>query len=152
MSVHRDCGEPIRWARRDDEPSRFMPPLEPAGQAYILSEDGAAVYVTIYQVHNCDPDKMLAWQDYQARLSEIKSRETVTVENMSAWEVAGERGREEAWGNALRFECPTCSQPVGERCRDMSRKYIKTGELVFTKNPHPARLKLATADTSSKDN
>lgn len=138
MSTHRDCGEPIKWARRDDDSERFMPPLEYVGEVYVIDSGGAAIMVHAYRQHRCDPDKMEAWQEYLGKMDKLKG--TTVLADMTAHEAARERDREARWEVALRKECIRCDAPAGERCRDMSARYRKTGEIVHTNNPHPERL------------
>lgn len=135
MSVHKDCGQPIRWAGREDDPSRFMPPLESAGQAYIIGEDGSAIMVSVYQIHNCDPDKVIAWLEYQRKLAAAKGESFTEMDN---WAVAREQKREERWTAALQIDCPRCGSLAGTKCCDLAKK--RRGIDSDTNNPHPARL------------
>jgi hypothetical protein len=137
MAVHRECGAEIKWAKRDDIPDKYLPPLEYLGEVFVIDSSGAAIQVHGYQRHNCDPDVMIAWQDYQKRLAEVKG------EAFTPYEVARERDREVTWKTALKVECPRCEAAVDEKCRSMQLKHLRTGELVEVKNPHPVRLELA---------
>src|ERR1044072_6726601 len=75
MRRHRECGEDIRWGHRDDDNSRWLPPLEFAGHAYVFMEGSdVAVKVPTYKMHLCDPDKVVAWQEYLRRMEEIKQK------------------------------------------------------------------------------
>jgi hypothetical protein len=140
MSVHKDCGEEIRWVRRDDDETRWAPPIEFAGHFFILTEDGKAVYTACYRRHECDPEKIEAWQAYQRRIAELKNSEPEQPKNM--WEVARARRREEASKLANAVACPSCGADVGQQC--MNRTTLKkTGEVAPTLNPHPERLRLA---------
>ena len=139
MSTHKECGEEIRWAHRDDDPERFRPPLEYAGQAFIIDERDVAIMVHTYKPHMCDPDKMLAWQEYQEKVAAIKERRSVELDE-PAWKIAKERNHELTWEDALTRECPRCGVPAGEGCRSLLPRYKKSGEIVHTKNPHIERL------------
>lgn len=144
MSVHKQCGEQIRWARRDDDSTKWLPPLEFAGQAYIFGEDDAAILVNTYRPHNCDPDKVEAWQEYKARLAEIEARQVETPSpipsGMTDWEIAKQRREEEVWEDALKRKCPKCDAKKGVKCHKLDHKFKATGELVETKMPHSERI------------
>lgn len=137
MSVHRECGAEIKWAKRDDDSAKYFPPLEYLGEVFVIDSSGSAVQVHGYRRHNCDPEAMLAWQDYQQRLAEVKG------ESFTPYEAARERDREIVWESALKVECGRCDQPAGQKCRSMQLKHLRTGELVELRNPHPVRIELA---------
>lgn len=142
MSTHKDCGEEIRWAKRDDDPDRFRPPLEYAGEAFIIDERGAAIQVHTYRPHNCDPDKVEAWLTYQKRLAVLRGDTEGLREltGMEAHNAARERDRENTWEHALKKPCPRCRALVGVKCHRLDQKFRKTGEMVESKNPHPERI------------
>lgn len=76
MSVHSDCGGDIFWVRRSDDPERWMPPLEFAGYRYVITGDEperTAIQVPTYIMHNCNPEKIEAWQEYQFKLAQLKN-------------------------------------------------------------------------------
>lgn len=137
MSTHKECGEEIRWVKRDDDDSRWMPPLEFAGHFYIITESGNAIWTSVYRRHNCDPDKIEAWQEYTAKIAALK--ESTPNLPSSAWAVARERRREDTNKIANTVKCPSCEAPVGHQCYNRT-VLKKTGEIVETRNPHPARL------------
>jgi hypothetical protein len=137
MSVHKDCGKEIKWAKREDVPDKYFPPLEYVGEVFIIDSSGAAVQVHGYMRHNCDPEEVLAWQDYQQRLAEVKG------EQYTPYEAARERDREITWEAALKVECHRCNVEKGTKCRSMQLKHQRTGEIVELRNPHPIRLQLA---------
>lgn len=136
-SVHKECGADIRWAKRVDDPDRYFPPLEYIGEVFILDSSGAAVQVHGYKRHNCDPERVIAWQDYQLRLAEAKG------EAFSPYEAARERDKEIIWERVLKVECTRCDAPVNEKCRSMQLVHQRSGEIVYLKNPHPQRFQLA---------
>lgn len=140
MSVHRDCGEEIKWARREDDETRWNPPLEYAGNFYIIDESGAAIQVTGYKIHYCDPDRMEAWQERCRRIAEMQGGDMSKVETQV---VAADMRREEQWEVALKVECETCEAKVNEKCHSMARTHRKNDEIVPVLNPHPRRLERA---------
>lgn len=143
-SVHKECGADITWAKREDDEDRFLPPLEYVGEVYLLEGQGrdkVGVQRHAYRLHICDPDRIIEWQDYQQRLAEAKGIEYVPLsDGRAAYEAAREKDREEQWNMALKVACPRCDAPAGEKCRSQQRQHIKTGEIVETRNPHPARM------------
>lgn len=140
MSVHRDCGEEIRWAKREDDPERFVPPLEFAGHAYIIDENGIARSVTTFSSHRCNPDKVREWADYLRKLALAKDESPVESDNVVLWEAKKQRDSEQAWKVAITTECSTCEARIGAKCHNISARFRKTGEILELKNPHPARL------------
>lgn len=140
MSTHKDCGEDITWVKRDDDPSRFMPPLEFFGYAYILSDapngEKTAVQVATYKTHHCDPDKVIAWHEYKARIAAIEQNAPVVM-SKSDWEIARDRRQEETMRLAMKVSCPRCEVREGEPCISLA-KGKTLGEVI--KNPHQARL------------
>lgn len=144
MSTHRDCGEPIRWAKRPDGNS-WLPPLDYQGEAFILtrSENGTDEFigseVHTYKIHHCDPDKVIAWQEYQAKMADIQGREPP----QTTYAVSRERDREAAWEQAIKKVCPKCDAPKKVRCKSLGynakKKEKETGEITETRWPHPER-------------
>ena len=142
MSTHKDCGEEIRWAHRPDDPERFFPPLEYAGEVYIIDEGGNAIQMHGYRMHRCDPEKVEAWQEYIAKISDLKGPDSYEAD-INYRHAASERNREQLWETALTVICPSCEEPVGKRCHSMSKHLIQTGELTETRWPHPSRTEAA---------
>lgn len=144
-SVHKECGADITWARRDDNPEKWMPPLEYIGEVYLIDgkgEDRTAVQRHAYRLHICDPDRIIEWQDYMHRLAEAKGEvyDPHGPGTQFEYEAKREKEREQTWNMALKVDCPRCSQPAGQKCISQSIRLIKTGEIEFCKNPHPARM------------
>lgn len=141
MSTHGDCGEDIRWVHRSDDHERFMPPLEFAGYRYVILEDDTAVQQPTYIIHHCNPEKVVAWGEYQTKLDAAKLANNSVVRDAkrSNYQIARERDREEAWVYALKFICPVakCSQPAGEKCLNLAE--LKRGRTTHCLNPHPER-------------
>lgn len=136
-SVHKECGADIQWARRPDDPTRFLPPLEYLGEVYFLTGKGderVAQQEHGYRIHACDPDRIVEWQDYQHRLAEAKG------EVYTPYAAAREKENEELWNQVLHVECPRCERGVDEKCIKLTRQLIKTGEIQECRNPHPARI------------
>jgi len=140
VSIHKDCGAQVRWAHRDDEPNRWLPPLDHAGQAYIITEDDAAVLVNTYKIHQCDPDQMEAWQAYKEKLAEIQARKGAEPVNMTTWEVRREQLREEAWLKAFKRKCPRCGAAKNVKCHKLTQRLVNEGITEYCLNPHPERL------------
>ena len=140
MSVHQDCGAEIRWARRADDPSKWMPPLQFVGQYFVFGEDDAAIRMNCYESHRCDPDAMEAWQIYKARLAELQANQPSVVQGMTNWEIRREQQRDQTWEDALTRACPKCEAEIGVKCHRLDQRFHKTGEMVECKNPHPERL------------
>lgn len=142
MSVHKECGEYIKWARRPDDPERFYPPMEHAGEHYVLDDDGVAIAVHTYRPHRCDPAKVLAWQEFQQKLAEVREQQLNNPPDVS-WSALAEQRREEVWASALTIDCPRCPALAGEKCINLSQHLQRTGELVETRAPHTQRSDLA---------
>lgn len=153
MGTHKDCGEPVRWFRRPEDMDKWMPPLEWAGHAYIVVDGGesgeqAATEVSIYRPHHCDPEKMAAWQEYKAKLEEVRQRgQAVELNGKSAklvaqkpkdWEIARDRNQQTARLEAMVVECNKCQVKAGVPCYNLTI-FKKTGEQVPTKMPHTSR-------------
>lgn len=140
MGTHKECGEDITWVRRDDQPDRWAPPLQFAGYAKILTDgpngDKVAVEVATYKTHHCDPEKIIAWQEYKARLAAIEASSPPVVKSMTDWEIARQRNQEEAMAFATAVACPQCHMGVDEPCVSMA-KGKTLGQPV--KNPHTKR-------------
>lgn len=154
MSVHKECGEDIRWALRDDQSGRYNPPLEFVGHMYVIDSDtNVAKRVTVWQPHNCDPEKMLAWQEYRLRILELRARGAEIAEGLEDWKLAQAKREEETWNEVLKYECRRCEAPIDEKCRNMGQRFRKTGEIVHVKHPHTERMAdaglLDDADSSS---
>lgn len=136
-SVQRECGADIVWAKRPDDDSRFLPPLEYVGEVYLLDgkgKDKTGEQRHAYRIHQCDPDRIIEWQDYQHRLAEAKG------EDYTPYAAAREKENEEMWNQVLHVSCPRCDRDVGEKCISLARHLLKTGEIVECRNPHPARI------------
>lgn len=146
MSTHKECGANVQWARRDDEPDRYMPPLEPTGPAYIINAEGVGVYVQTYQPHICDPEDVANWLDRMNRLAEVRAERSgglagdFTDNRELEYAAAREQRQEEQWGVALLVDCTRCLQPAGDKCISMAQHHRKNGEQVYVNNPHPQRL------------
>lgn len=140
MSVHRDCGEEVKWARRPDDTDRFLPPLDYAGTFYVIDKEGVGEMVTAYKSHVCDPDKMEAWLERCRRVAEMQGGDMSKIEVRA---VAADMHREQAWELVFPRACPRCEAEPYEKCRSMERKYVNEGRIVYLKNPHPGRLELA---------
>lgn len=141
MSTHRDCGETIRWAEMDTEPGlvpRYLPPLEDAGTAFII-DGNVAREVHIYRLHRCDPDKVIAWQEYCKRMAEVKNE--APVDGVTAGQVARNRERKEVYSLAMKVACPNCGAPKNQPCTDMRKGNKNYGQ--HTRWPHTGRESLA---------
>lgn len=134
MATHKDCGADIRWAKRDDDSKKYLPPLEYVGEVYVIDSSGAAIQVHGYKRHLCDPEALTAWQDYLARLAEAKG------ESFTPYEAARERDNELVWETALKVACEYCEAPKNVKCHSMQLRHRKTGEIVELRHPHPIRI------------
>lgn len=145
MGVHRDCGEQITWTRREDG-TGWAPPLEFAGHQYVLREHPTdpgsqiAVRESVYKIHQCDPDKVLAWREYKARLAEIEAKLPAVDLPQTDWEVKRERDREERWNATLPYPCTDCGVGAGEYCIHLG-KGPRAGQPL--RNPHFTRVALS---------
>lgn len=145
MSIHKDCGRDVTWARRPDDPDRFLPPLEMTGFGYFIQDDGTAVQRPVFQMHVCDPDEVIDWTDRMRRLAEARADGQMpeVVAGRESWQAAREREREEVWEKVLPYPCDRCLQHEGSKCISMAQAHRKTGEMVELRNPHNERLKAA---------
>ena len=146
MSIHKECGAQIKWAKRADDLDRYGQPLEFHGFYYIIDESGAAIEVTCYDIHVCDPEQMKKYQERLASINEIAEiKEDSTLFKMSpsaAYEAAREVRRADTWKVALKVDCPTCEVKAKKKCRNLSKgkNYNK-----ITKNPDPLRIEAGMA-------
>lgn len=146
MSYHAECGEAVHWARRADDPGRYLPPLEFMAMAVVLDEDGVGRTVATYQQHRCDPAKVRAWQDYQVEMANALGGAELPYDDRSGelQTLARGRAREATYAEAMEHGCPSCAALPGERC--INKTVLKqTGELVPTKDAHAMRMRLVTA-------
>lgn len=131
-----------------------MPPMEFAGPVYVLEDNGSVVERTAYRVHRCDPEKVVAWQEYISTMAELKGPDSYEGE-VNMYAAARERERQEVWEIALLVNCDKCGANADEKCRKMSQHLVKTGEIVEARHPHPVRLEAAYAarkEAISNDN
>lgn len=142
MSVHRECGEDIRWAHRPDDPERFLPPLEYAGEVYVIDEGGSAIQMHGYRMHRCDPQKVIEWQTYIEQMKDLKGDDSYEG-RINYRQAASERNRDEQWEIALKVECPKCELDPGMKCCSLKKQYRESGELIELRWPHPERTELA---------
>lgn len=151
MSVHKECGEQIRWARNQSG-TKWLPPLEFAGEAFILTknEDGDGDYtgaeVSTYRVHFCDPEKVVAWQEYKEKLASIESAKTTerVALVMSDRLIAKQRDIELAWDEVHGVPCPKSDYCLTDgKCCNLSKVLSNGGEFVATIWPHPERVEAA---------
>lgn len=146
MSIHKDCGADIQWIRREDDPERFLPPMEYAGEVYVKHpETGVAYRTHAYRQHLCDPEAIISWQDYQRRLAEAKGEE------FTPYDAARERERENMWELALTVSCRRCMRLPGEKCISLAASKVNQGIEEETKNPHPQRIEDALARKQEDD-
>lgn len=141
MSTHKDCGQVVKWARRPDDPNRWMPPLEYIGEVHVVTGEGenqSASVVHAYRVHHCDPDHVAAWTEYQEKLALARGDEYVA--EASPHKIRTDQLREAAWEYALKRACPTCEQKKNEKCLRQDRALKIRGEVQECRNPHPARM------------
>lgn len=143
MSTHDKCGATITWARRPDDMDRYLPPLEFAGTGYIIDQ-GVGVQTQVFKEHHCDPEAMIRWAEYKAKIAEIEERKPdfQDVHEQAAVERAARKARieeliEEEWEWALKIECKKCGAQVKEKCANLTER--SKGNWVPTKHPHPTR-------------
>lgn len=147
MSVHKNCGEQIRWAQRPG--GGWFPPLELVGEVFILTrnEGGDGDYtgseVMAYRIHQCDPDKMEAWQAYKERLASIEDAKVKDerAAYVSDREAARARDMENAWDEVHGTPCPRSEHCLTDGyCCNLTAVKKNGGEFVPTKWPHPERV------------
>lgn len=145
MSVHNQCGEQIRWAK-SPRGDKFLPPLEFVGHHYILmdsdDEEGQKVAseVACYQIHNCDPDKMAAWQEYRDKVEALKRESAEVAERLPTnWEIARQRDQEATRARAEKEPCPKCKADVNEPCYNLAI-WKRQRNKIATNMPHQERM------------
>lgn len=144
MSIHRECGEEIKWAHRDDDPERWQPPLEYQGQFFIIDERGVAIQVTGYKRHVCDPEKMEAWITYQERMAELEARRPKGERaDRSLRDMARGKEQLERKQVAEKVKCPRCDAPRKSPCINLTLRR-KGVDGILTNWPHPERYERAT--------
>jgi len=136
-SVHKECGADISWARRPDDPERFLPPLEYAGELFVI-ENGTATQHHGYRVHLCDPQRIIEWKEYQEQLASAKGEE------YTPYAAAREKELDELWAFVEGVACPTCDVSEG-KCISQSRHLKSTGEVRNVRSPHQSRIDHAEA-------
>lgn len=138
MSIHKECGENIKWMRRADD-TGWLPPLEYAGTVYV-EIDGKGEEHHGYRQHRCDPDKMDAWIEYLRKKGEITG-DMSELDSVNVRVSANERSAEAAREYAQHEHCPSCDANIGKPCVNLAAK--KKGEVVEIKWPRPSRLERA---------
>lgn len=146
MGTHRECGSDIRWVKRPDDMDKYMAPLEYVGHAFIIIDAGngeqSATEMATYRPHHCDPEKMLAWQEYLVKVAAVKAKATKipneVLKDPKIWKAARNRNQETARVESMVIPCPTCNAVIGVPCLNISI-FKKTGEVVPTVMPHPKR-------------
>lgn len=150
MSVHKECGESVRWARNQND-TKWLPPLEAVGDIFILTrkESGDGDYTGSelmgYRIHQCDPDKVVAWQEYKAKLEALEARkqDERQTQYISDRDVARARDQENAWDLVHGTPCPRSDLCHTDGvCYNLSK--AKKGEMVATLWPHPERVEAAS--------
>jgi len=142
VSIHKDCGEHIHWFNRTDQPERYYPPMEFAGPVFVQLE-GKIVETNAYRIHRCDPEKVVAWQEYLATMTELKGNDSFEGQ-ISMHQAASEKSRIERYELAMGVSCDDCGANADEPCRNKS-VLKKTGEIQETRYPHPSRFEKAWA-------
>lgn len=144
MTIHSDCGKEIRWAQRDDDPDRFRPPLEFAGQAYIVTEDNIAVYVTTYKQHECDPDDIKRWMELKRAQAEALGKPVDELDRKEERNIARKQAQNDAWSLTIKIPCATCGAKAGQKCFNMTKR--KQDIVEENKWPHHIRALAAWSE------
>lgn len=156
MSIHKECGEKIHWAKSEKKDhgrgGRWMPPLEFVSHYYVIQKDEEsgdefASMVACYDVHVCDPDKMAAWTEYKSRIDKAveAEKDAASERPPTNWELARSRDQEEARGKAERVACPKCSAEINEPCYNLIT-FKRHGYKAANNMPHEGRTLLAYGD------
>lgn len=117
--------------------------MEFAGVVYV-NIDGKLLETNAYRAHRCDPEKIVAWQEYLATMVALKGPDSFEA-GISAHNAASERNREKLYEFAMTVECSSCEAEVESKCVNLS-VLKRTGSMEETRYPHPAR----TADAERK--
>lgn len=140
MSVCRECGQPVVWAKREN--GRTHPPLthvEPdwdisAGGLLLAVIDGVVypVHGQLYVQHACLPEDKIAWK------KKVEAGETRDPEQ-EALRVELQERHDLFWKLAAPRPCPKCGAEPGDGCKNLSdRRYGKPER--DTVLPHEARM------------
>lgn len=143
MTIHSDCGKEIKWVHRDDDPDRWHPPLEFAGQAYVIIDE-VAVYTSIYQRHECDPDDMKKWLELKRAQAEIKGVPVEDIDRREERAIARKLQQDEEYAVACRVACIVCKAEKGELCFNLHK--LKKGDKIYNLHPHLDRHDRGWAD------
>jgi hypothetical protein len=147
MSTHNDCGEDVTWAHREDDTERWLPPLEFAGEVFILQQvpgldKPVASRMHAYRLHRCDPDKIEAWIAYQERLQALKQQHPeMIVTDTPAYVIARQRRAEQEREYAEQIDCKRCGAMPNQPCRSLSKNPSQMNKP--TTWPHPERVAAA---------
>jgi hypothetical protein len=142
MSIHRECGAHIVWALRPDNPDRWLPPLEYAGEFLFRTEADTFIEAPGYQTHVCDPAQVVAWKERLQRIEDeseklVKVARRLTIQPNRIDAVEQEHNRLLLYEESMKYECPKCLVPEGVPCINLNRGHINEGEP--TRYPHKER-------------
>ena len=142
MTVHKQCGAHITWARSPNNESKWMPPMEYMGEGFWVDEEMVGHHAHFYQAHVCDPDQVEKWHERLERIAEVTGDEH-DAQRLAEVDVRAARrqaDQESARAAARKFACPTCDARKNHNC--ISKASTKQGGGKETLWPHPARLAL----------
>jgi len=152
-SICRQCGRPIIWARRADNPERWSRPLDPVTStgAAVIDDAGMVRWTHVYQFHSCNPDDIISYAGALIAAASIREHQEQEKINPASEEVRAERSyalslrnheaaesRYNGIVNALAVDCPKCDAGIGETCTNMSKGTVNFGNMIM--HPHVQRI------------
>jgi hypothetical protein len=126
--------------KNPNDESRWMPPMEYAGEGYWIDADMVGHGAHFYQPHVCDPAQVEAWVERLQRIADATGDST-KLDEVNIRQARNEANQESARAAAEKYDCSQCGAQVGHPCISMSNK--KQGGGKPTKWPHPVRLELS---------
>jgi ribosomal protein S27AE len=116
------CGSGVVWAKRLN--GDWHPPLEHAGQTYLISDRGVVQRVAAYHRHRCDPEMVDDWA------GEVRDRDPYHYDREATLQ-----GQKEAVKGR---PCPRCDADPDDPCMNLTeRRWGREAEKVW---PHFERL------------
>lgn len=135
-SVHKECGANIIWMKSPNDPGRWMPPMEYAGEGYWVDSEMVGHGAHFYQPHVCDPAQVEAWIARLQRIADATGDST-KLDEIDIRAARKQADQESARKAAEKYDCDQCGAVAGKPCLSKAKGQ---GLGNPTKWPHPDRL------------
>jgi hypothetical protein len=126
--------------RNPNEPDRWMPPMEYAGEGFWIDAEMVGHGAHFYRPHVCDPAQVEAWIARLERIAQVTG-DSADLDEVNMREARNQANQESARAAAEKYECNQCGAQVGHPCISQAKGVSTAGKP--TKWPHPRRLELS---------